>query len=144
MSNKLLPITPRVALVAHDACKNDMTEWAVYNTGTLSKCDLYATGTTGSRVEEATGLEVTRLLSGPLGGDAQISAMIVEKRLDCVIFFWDALSSHPHDVDVKALLRLTVLYNIPTACNRLTADFIISSPLFFDTEMITNRNLLHV
>jgi methylglyoxal synthase len=130
---------PRVALIAHDTCKDDLTDWAYYNRGTLARCALHATGTTGQRVFEATDLAIERLLSGPAGGDAQVGAMLAEKRLDYVIFFWDPLTSQPHDVDVKALLRLAVLCNVPTACNRATADFLISSPLFFDAEVLRDR-----
>lgn len=119
-----------IALVAHDACKQAMVEWARFNRGTLSKYTLYTTGTTGSLLERELELNVIRLLSGPYGGDAQIGALVAERRVRCVIFFWDPLTTQPHDVDVKALLRLTVLHNVPTACNRVTADFIISSPLF--------------
>jgi methylglyoxal synthase len=133
------PTAPRVALIAHDSCKDDLTDWAIYNCGTLSRCELYATGTTGQRITEATGLEIQLLLSGPIGGDAQVGAMLAENRLDYVIFFWDPLASQPHDVDVKALLRLAVLYNVPTACNRATADFIISSPLFFSADVLFKR-----
>jgi methylglyoxal synthase len=125
---------PRVTLIAHDAKKHDMTEWAVFNRGTLLNCRLHATGTTGMLVAEASGLEIDLLLSGPLGGDAQSGAMIAEGKLDLVVFFWDPLTTQPHDVDVKALLRLAVLYNVPMACNRATADFLISSHLFFDGE----------
>jgi methylglyoxal synthase len=123
-------LRPRVALIAHDGCKDDLTEWAAFNRGTLGRCELMATGTTGARIARETGLEVRRLLSGPLGGDAQVGAMLVERAIDSIIFFWDPLTTQPHDVDVKALLRLAVLYNVPTACNRATADFLISSPLF--------------
>jgi methylglyoxal synthase len=130
---------PRVALIAHDARKDDMAEWAEFNRGTLSRCELVATGTTGTRVAHATGLQVQRLLSGPLGGDAQVGALLVEQQLDLVVFFWDPLSSQPHDVDVKALLRLAVLYNVPIACNRATADFLISSPLFADAAHLHGR-----
>ncbi|MFY9779914.1 MAG: methylglyoxal synthase [Candidatus Baltobacteraceae bacterium] len=128
-----------MALIAHDTCKADLTAWAKFNRDTLSRCELCATGTTGQRVFEATDLPIERLLSGPAGGDAQVGAMLAEKRLDYVIFFWDPLTSQPHDVDVKALLRLAVLYNVPTACNRSTADFLISSPLFFNTELLRKR-----
>ncbi|HEX3549773.1 MAG TPA: methylglyoxal synthase [Candidatus Elarobacter sp.] len=134
---------PRVALIAHDACKDDMVEWAAFNRGTLSRCDLVATGTTGAMVARATGLDVNLLLSGPLGGDAQVGAMLVDARLDLVVFFWDPLSSQPHDVDVKALLRLAVLYNVPIACNRSSADFLISSPLFLDADHLTERRAAH-
>jgi methylglyoxal synthase len=133
----------RVALIAHDARKADLTEWATFNRGTLAGCDLVATGTTGSLVATATGLPVDLLRSGPLGGDAQVGAMLVDARLDLIVFFWDPLSSQPHDVDVKALLRLAVLYNVPIACNRSTADFLISSPLFHDAEHRVARRSAH-
>jgi methylglyoxal synthase len=126
-------LRPRVALVAHDACKEAMTQWAAFNRGSLSRCDLFATATTGRYVAEL-GLDVALLLSGPHGGDAQIGAMIAERRLDAIVFFWDPLTTQPHDVDVKALLRLAVLYDVPIACNRSSADFLISSPLFFDRQ----------
>ncbi len=119
-----------VALVAHDGCKQAMIEWARFNGGTLSSFPLYATGTTGALLKQEVGLQVHRLLSGPYGGDAQIGALVAERRVRCAIFFWDPLTPQPHDVDVKALLRLAVLHNIPTACNRVTADFLISSPMF--------------
>jgi methylglyoxal synthase len=132
---------PRVALIAHDARKTDLTEWATFNRGTLSGCALVATGTTGSLIAEATGLHVDLLLSGPLGGDAQVGAMLVEQQLDLIVFFWDPLTTQPHDVDVKALLRLAVLYNVPIACNRATADFLFSSPLFTDRAQLLTRQL---
>ena len=119
----------RVALIAHDNCKADLLDWARFNRGTLSEHDLYATGTTGGLLAGELGLHVVRFLSGPLGGDQQVGAAIVEGRLDFAIFFWDPLEPHPHDVDVKALLRIAVVYNIPIACNRSTADFLLSSPL---------------
>jgi methylglyoxal synthase len=119
----------KLALVAHDHCKTDLLEWARYNVGTLANHDLYATGTTGGMLQQELGLEVTRLLSGPLGGDQQIGAMIASGDLDVLFFFWDPLEPQPHDPDIKALLRIAVLYNIPTACSRATADFILSSPL---------------
>ena len=119
----------KVVLVAHDGKKKDMVEWASFNKGTLSHFELYATRTTGTNIIKEVGLEVNLLLSGPMGGDAQVGAMIAENRVDLVIFFWDPLTSMPHDVDVKALLRLAVLHDIPMACNRSTADFLISSPL---------------
>src|SRR5437868_15029142 len=121
---------PVVALVAHDRRKDEMVEWALYNRGTLSRCSLYATRTTGATLREAMDADVHLLLSGPLGGDAQLGSLIAEGRIDAVFFFWDPLTPHPHDVDVKALLRLAVLYDVAIACNRSSADHIISSPLF--------------
>jgi methylglyoxal synthase len=100
---------------------------------------LIATGTTGTQISQVTGLSIELLLSGPLGGDAQVGAMLVEHQLDLVVFFWDPLTTQPHDVDVKALLRLAVLYNVPIACNRATADFLISSPLFTDEHHLRGR-----
>jgi len=119
----------RIALIAHDNRKPDLLDWARYNRGTLSRHNLYATGTTGSWLESELDLEVQRFLSGPLGGDQQVGAGIAEGRIDFVIFFWDPLEPHPHDVDVKALLRIAVVYNVPIACNRASADFMLSSPL---------------
>lgn len=119
----------KVVLVAHDGRKQDMVEWAAFNKGTLSHFELYATQTTGTNIIKEVGLEVNLLLSGPMGGDAQVGAMIAEKKVELVIFFWDPLTSMPHDVDVKALLRLAVLHDVPIACNRATANFLISSPL---------------
>ena len=124
----------RIALIAHDNCKKDLLEWAKFNRGTLERHELYATGTTGSVLVEDLGLEVTRFLSGPLGGDQQVGAAIAEGRIDLVIFFWDPLEPHSHDVDVKALLRIAVVYNVPIACNRASADFMLSSPLL-DEEL---------
>ena len=119
-----------IALVAHDNKKQDIVEWCDFNKGTLSQYCLYATGTTGKRIMEKTGLKINLLKSGPQGGDMQLGALIADAKLDCLIFFWDPLESQPHDVDVKAVLRVAVLYNIPTACNRATANMIISSPMF--------------
>lgn len=120
----------KIALVAHDHKKKDLLKWAKNNQERLKEHLLFATGTTGKVVQEETGLTVTRFQSGPLGGDQQIGAKIVEGEIDLLLFFWDPLESQPHDPDVKALLRIAVLYNIPTACNQATADYILSSPLF--------------
>jgi methylglyoxal synthase len=128
-----------IALVAHDNMKKDLVEWVEFNYHTLLRHKLVCTGTTGRLVDEAirakagglipADFRITRLKSGPLGGDQQLGALIAEGKVDCVIFFWDPMSPHPHDVDVKALLRIAVLYNIPMACNRSSADFIISSSI---------------
>ena len=114
-----------IALIAHDNLKNNMVGWAKLHQLELEKFNLFATGTTGKRVEEATGMSVVKFKSGPLGGDQQIGAGIAEGKIDAVIFFWDPLAPHPHDVDVKALLRIAVVYDIPMACNQKTADLII-------------------
>ena len=121
-----MPRRKRIALIAHDNRKPDLVEWARFNRGTLSRHELYATGTTGSLVSSELDLPVHLFLSGPLGGDQQVGAAIAEGRIDFVVFFWDPLEPQPHDVDVKALLRIAVLYNIPTACNRATADFLVA------------------
>jgi methylglyoxal synthase len=118
-----------IALIAHDHRKADLLEWARYNRTTLSKHELFATGTTGQLLADELELPVNLYLSGPLGGDQQVGAAIAEGRIDLVIFFSDPLAAHPHDVDVKALLRIAVLYDIPIACNRASADFMLSSPL---------------
>jgi methylglyoxal synthase len=123
------PFRRNIALVAHDHLKKDMAEWARFNRGTLTRHNLVATGTTGKLLEKELGVPVTRMQSGPLGGDQQLGAMISEGKIDSLIFFWDPLAPMPHDPDVKALLRLAVVWNIPCACNRATADFMISSPL---------------
>ncbi|HOJ88182.1 MAG TPA: methylglyoxal synthase [Pseudothermotoga sp.] len=120
----------RIALIAHDRRKQDLVEWVQFNKGTLSEHELFATGTTGSLIEQSTGLKVTKFKSGPLGGDQQIGAMISEGEIDILIFFWDPLEPLAHDVDIKALLRIATVYNIPVAITRSTADFLISSPLF--------------
>ena len=122
----------RVALIAHDHKKDDLVRWAHDNREKLAKCDLCGTSTTGTLVEKALKLPVEKLKSGPFGGDQQIGAMIAEGRIDILIFFWDPLHPLPHDQDIKALLRVAVLWNIPLACNRTTADFIFSSPLLFE------------
>ena len=119
----------KIALVAHDNKKGDLLEWAKYNRVLLAHHDLYATGTTGTALERELDLKINRLQSGPLGGDQQIGARIVDNEIDFLIFFWDPLEPQPHDPDVKALLRMAVVWNIPIACNRASADFMISSPL---------------
>lgn len=124
-----IPGKKRIVLVAHDNKKRALLEWAKFNKGSLSKHILYATGTTGKLLQTELGLEINRFLSGPLGGDQQIGAKIAEGEMDVVIFFWDPLEPQPHDVDVKALLRIAVVYNVPIACNRASADFIVSSSL---------------
>jgi len=119
----------RIALIAHDHQKPSLLEWVRRNRATLERHELFATGSTGALLERELGLSVTRFLSGPLGGDQQVGAALAEGRIDLVIFFSDPLEPQPHDVDVKALLRIAVVYNTPIACNRSTADFVLSSPL---------------
>ena len=118
-----------IALIAHDNKKHEIVQWALTNKETLAKFDLCGTGTTAKLVAEATGLEVKRYLSGPLGGDQQIGAKVAEGKIDIVIFFWDPLQPMPHDPDVKALLRIAVVYDIPIATNKATADYVIHSKL---------------
>ena len=119
----------KIALVAHDNKKGDLLEWAKYNRTLLSHHDLYATGTTGTALEREIGLEINRLQSGPFGAEQQIGEKSIENEIDFLIFFWDPLDQQPHDPDVKALLRIAMVWNIPVACNRASADFMISSPL---------------
>jgi methylglyoxal synthase len=142
----------RIALVAHDNRKRDLKEWIEYNYRTLVCHHLICTGTTGRLVEETierkfeqdriaqVPLKMKKLKSGPLGGDQQLGGMIADGKIDFVIFFWDPMEPFPHDVDVKALLRIAVLYNIPIACNRSTADFMISSPLMNEAYQPVTKN----
>lgn len=118
-----------IALIAHDHCKVDLLEWAEFNREQLAAHRLVATGTTGTILQHELGLSVRRVQSGPLGGDLQIGAMVTEGLIDMLVFFWDPLEAQPHDPDVRALLRIAVVWNIPAACNRATADFLVSSPL---------------
>lgn len=129
----MIPARKTIALMAHDNKKADLLEWARYNRGLLSQHAICATGTTGQILEDALDLRIHKLRSGPLGGDQQIGAKITEGEIDCLIFFWDPLQPQPHDPDMKALLRIAVVWNIPVACNRATADYLISSPLLGDT-----------
>ena len=131
MPNKIAIIgqKKKIALIAHDNKKTDLLEWVKFNKGTLLQHELFATGTTGKIIEQELGSKITIFESGPLGGDQQIGARIAEGGIDFLIFFWDPLESLSHDPDVKALLRMAVVWNIPTACNRASADFMISSPL---------------
>lgn len=140
-----LPERKRIALIAHDNRKTDLLEWARFNVATLAKHELCGTGTTGRILKDELGLDLTRFRSGPLGGDQQVGAKIAEGEIDAVIFFWDPLEPHPHDVDVKALLRLAVVYNIPIACNRATANFMISSQLMherYERRLIDYESLM--
>jgi methylglyoxal synthase len=149
MTTRTLTSRKRIALVAHDNMKVALTEWAIYNKNTLAKHRLYATGTTGNLLEAALDQSITKFLSGPLGGDQQIGSKIAEGKLDVLIFFWDPMEAQPHDPDIKALLRVAVTWNIPIACDRASADFILTSPLMHqdyettltDYSTYTNRNL---
>ncbi|OBX35566.1 methylglyoxal synthase [Halomonas elongata] len=128
-ARRTLPARKRIALIAHDGKKAEMLEWAGRWRDTLAEHELIGTGTTASRISGQLGLEVEPLMSGPLGGDQQIGARIAEQGLDLLVFFWDPFAPQPHDPDVKALLRLAALWNIPVACNPASADFLLSSPL---------------
>jgi methylglyoxal synthase len=140
-----------IALVAHDNMKDELIEWALTNKAELSRHHLFATGTTGTLIESVLNQPIIKFLSGPLGGDQQIGASIAEGKLDVLIFFWDPMEAQPHDPDVKALLRVAATWNIPTACNRATADFLLTSPLMNkeyepvlpDYSSYVNRKLKH-
>ncbi|MFZ9660276.1 MAG: methylglyoxal synthase [Chitinophagaceae bacterium] len=129
MQIRKLPARKRIAMVAHDNKKKDLIEWAIFNKEVLSKHELLGTGTTGKMIEEKLDRPVLKLMSGPLGGDQQIGSMIAEGKIDMLVFFWDPMEAQPHDPDIKALLRLAVVWNVPFACDRATADFILTSPL---------------
>ena len=129
MINIESPANKRIALVAHDNMKREMLEWATEHKDELKRHTLIATGSTGKLIADSTGLTIERMRSGPLGGDKQIGARISEAGIDILLFFWDPLEPQPHDPDIRALLRIAVVWNIPVACNRASADFILSSPL---------------
>lgn len=132
MTNIESPATKRIALVAHDNMKREMLEWATEHKEELKRHVLIATGSTGKLIADSTGLTIERMRSGPLGGDQQIGARISDGGIDVLLFFWDPLEPQPHDPDIRALLRIAVVWNIPVACNRASADFILSSPLLGD------------
>ena len=125
----VMPKKKRIALIAHDNMKQELMEWSLLHRHQLENHELFATGTTGHMLETELSLPITKLISGPLGGDQQIGAMLPEKKIDLIIFFWDPFEPMPHDPDVKALLRVAAVWNVAVACNRSSADFLLSSPL---------------
>jgi len=128
--NVTLPASKRIALIAHDNKKQQLVAWCQKHREDLQQHTLYATGTTGSVIEKNTGLAINKLISGPLGGDQQVGSLITEGKVDFLIFFWDPFEPMPHDPDVKALLRIAAVWNIPVACNQISADFMVASSLF--------------
>lgn len=146
-----MPNQKRIALIAHDNMKPDLLAWTQLNKETLIQHELYATGTTGHILEDTLQTPIKKFVSGPLGGDQQIGAMITEQKIDMIVFFWDPFEPMPHDTDVKALLRIAAVWNVAVACNRTSADFILSSPLMTqahqysvpDYDSYINQRLTH-